>query len=688
MSKLNLMGGIIFILLIISTIAAVPRTMNYQGKITDGSGVALDGSYNLTFRIFDVLSGGSSLWEENHSSVSVNKGLFDVILGETTPIDLPFDVQYYMEIEVNGEVLSPRIPLTSVGYSFRANVADSLSGGGVAGVSSLNSLTGDLNIIGEGGIEVSTAGSDIIVNLTLAPGDCPLSVDLTGGGATNQYVPANLQTFTQSIGQFLVLNSDIGCTGGRIYSITLYSDASSGTIDDVDVWMDNVLIDNLSASSVLPSGSPVADGITLNIEADGSVVIDLPYGFLYDGNNILITMRKNTTDGTVSNWKGFATGSVNARYNESSGDFPLTSTANFRPDIEFSFLEPEMPDVVTNVNGITDTVRIVPGTDIGVTTAGDSIIISYTGAGGGGVDTVNQGTGITCSPNPITATGTISFDQTWGDGIYVNEGQSNSITTGMIVDGIVSEADLNIINSPSSNYVLAWNGSNMEWQPDETAAGGGVTQINQGAGITCSPNPITATGTISVNFAGTGSANFAARSDHNHTGVYDYYNYWRLQANGGAATNISSGETVNFANGTDISVTRSGNTITISSTGGGGVSGSGTSNYLARWTGTTSLGTGATQDDGTYVGIGTSPSSLYRLYVSSGAFSGIYTSGSSYGISAYGGTGGYFDGTSSDGIIVHGVDYGAYIDCDGSSPGIAVRGISYSGSGGCFEGSG
>jgi hypothetical protein len=38
--------------------------------------------------------------------------------------------------------------------------------------------------------------------------------------------------------------------------------------------------------------------------------------------------------------------------------------------------------------------------------------------GSGTVSSVSQGTGITCTPNPIVGTGTVAFDQTYGDGRY------------------------------------------------------------------------------------------------------------------------------------------------------------------------------------------------------------------------------------------------------------------------------
>jgi len=122
-----------FIIMIFSGVAIlfaqIPRTINYQGKLTNTIGVAINGSYSLTFRIFDVESGGTALWSETHFSVPITKGMFSVILGSETALNLPFDDQYWIEIAVNGEVLSPRQPLTSVCYSFHAKVADSIAGG-------------------------------------------------------------------------------------------------------------------------------------------------------------------------------------------------------------------------------------------------------------------------------------------------------------------------------------------------------------------------------------------------------------------------------------------------------------------------------------------------------------------------------------------------------------------------------
>jgi hypothetical protein len=98
--------------------ADIPRTLNYQGVLTDAGGSAVpDGSYSVTFRLYSVSSGGASLWEETQP-VSVEKGIFSVILGSVIPLELPFNQRYYLGISVEGEAeLAPRIALTAAPYS-------------------------------------------------------------------------------------------------------------------------------------------------------------------------------------------------------------------------------------------------------------------------------------------------------------------------------------------------------------------------------------------------------------------------------------------------------------------------------------------------------------------------------------------------------------------------------------------
>jgi hypothetical protein len=103
--------------------SAVPTTMNYQGFLEEGSGPA-SGAKSMTFRLYDTESGGSELWTETRSVDVGDNGLFSVTLGEVTPIDgLDFTETYYLEVEVEGETMTPREALSSVGYAKMADAA-------------------------------------------------------------------------------------------------------------------------------------------------------------------------------------------------------------------------------------------------------------------------------------------------------------------------------------------------------------------------------------------------------------------------------------------------------------------------------------------------------------------------------------------------------------------------------------
>jgi hypothetical protein len=102
---------------------AVPSKISYQGLLADQNGVIVpDANYNLRFSLYNVLSGGSYLWQEDHFGVPVEKGRFNVILGSVTPITgIAFEEPYWLAINVNGgPELSPRVEIVSSPYAFCA----------------------------------------------------------------------------------------------------------------------------------------------------------------------------------------------------------------------------------------------------------------------------------------------------------------------------------------------------------------------------------------------------------------------------------------------------------------------------------------------------------------------------------------------------------------------------------------
>jgi hypothetical protein len=119
-----------------------------------------------------------------------------------------------------------------------------------------------------------------------------------------------------------------------------------------------------------------------------------------------------------------------------------------------------------------------------------------------------------------------------------------------------------------------------------------------------------------------------------------------------------------------------------------GVTGSGTSGYLARWTGSTSLGDGSVRDGGSgYVAVGTTPNSYYGVYsyytTSNTYYAGVYGYGYYNGVygyaSAYGCVGGlaiYNNGYPTGVYGYAGSYYGVYGYTSGSSY-AAVYGYGY-----------
>ncbi len=102
--------------------AQIPQTMSYQGVLTGTDGFPVpDGSVSLTFRLYDSSENGDTLWEETQD-VSVSKGIFNVILGSSNPLNIPFDKQYWMGISIGGDAeLTPRAALTASPYSLNSH---------------------------------------------------------------------------------------------------------------------------------------------------------------------------------------------------------------------------------------------------------------------------------------------------------------------------------------------------------------------------------------------------------------------------------------------------------------------------------------------------------------------------------------------------------------------------------------
>lgn len=90
--------------------AALAEPFTFQGYVESG-GSPIDGDADLTFRIYDAASGGSQLGNTvTETNYPVADGVFTIDLDAGTALAFDGDARF-LEVEVNGQTLSPRLEI-------------------------------------------------------------------------------------------------------------------------------------------------------------------------------------------------------------------------------------------------------------------------------------------------------------------------------------------------------------------------------------------------------------------------------------------------------------------------------------------------------------------------------------------------------------------------------------------------
>ena len=257
----------------------VPSTMNYQGYLTDITGAPVaDGDYALHFALYPTEFGGAPLWEETHSTVQVNSGLFTVVLGTGNPahpIMLPFDQEYYLGVAVGSDdELSPRVRLTTTPYSYRARTA---------GHADLADLAGS---VPDGSITGAALANGAVTTPKIASGAV--------GGAQ---VAANSITTDHVVDNSLTA-ADLG--------VNVLSSLDGVTADGGN-------IDLVAGPGVTITSSDAANTITLSSDWD------LPVNKAGSHSSYSFTIE-NTGTGGAGYFRSTSTGNTMSVYNSSTGN--------------------------------------------------------------------------------------------------------------------------------------------------------------------------------------------------------------------------------------------------------------------------------------------------------------------------------------------------------------------------------
>ncbi len=207
----------------------IPETINYQGILKDAAGVVVpNGDYNLTFKLYDVESGGAAIWSES-KIITVSNGIVNTQLGSVTPIPpSTFNAALWLGIAVAaGTELAPRIALTSAPYSiYSLNVPDgSITATKIADdevVKSVNGLKNDVNLVAGANVTITPSGNDLTISSTGGGSGI-------GGSGTANYIPKFTNSTTLGNSVLFDDGNKIGIgTTTPDYSLTINSNSTSG----------------------------------------------------------------------------------------------------------------------------------------------------------------------------------------------------------------------------------------------------------------------------------------------------------------------------------------------------------------------------------------------------------------------------------------------------------------------------
>lgn len=298
------------------SLAEIPKMINYQGMLTDDSGNPITDTLDMEFRIYNSETNGNLKWSETQSQVPIIDGLFNVMLGSGNPIDtLTFSEQYWLEVQVDNDTM-PRIQFTSVGYAYRAWVADSAvvatsapTGGGWTDDGTVVRLESGTDSVGVGTtspralldvygpsnkLRLSSDDSNYTDITTESDGD--LFISPSSGkvwvnmDSTDEYrYPKSYFTILAGYQPPLLRSQMIGLN-------VMSHSVTESSIDGIDVWV-----------GAAASGS-VAKGIRINADGDPGVSRIDGINISTSGNGATVAYGLySSASGAINNWAGYFT---------------------------------------------------------------------------------------------------------------------------------------------------------------------------------------------------------------------------------------------------------------------------------------------------------------------------------------------------------------------------------------------
>jgi hypothetical protein len=92
----------------------VPPRIGFQGYAADGSGVPLDGTYDVLVNVYDAATNGNSVWSHNYVDTVITDGLYSLTLDGPFGAD-DFNGDRWIGVAIDGGAeITPRSRVASV----------------------------------------------------------------------------------------------------------------------------------------------------------------------------------------------------------------------------------------------------------------------------------------------------------------------------------------------------------------------------------------------------------------------------------------------------------------------------------------------------------------------------------------------------------------------------------------------